>query len=195
MRWAKRTSSVKQPLRKSYVIFQGSDRSVVPRPGRPVPRHPLSRNGVADPITATSESESARAAHCPTATRPSTCGRSLSASPGCAASPIASKSCHRPVAPTTPKRAYLHERSRGQFGRYTGIDSRFHHSRARMPYSKDQPWIFPVLSGMPFAIRSQRQKRILKATFRYNQSNQTHYAESQLVHQLCNAAWVPQRDS
>ena len=38
-------------------------------------------------------------------------------------------------------------------------------------------------------------KSILKATFRYNQSNYPHSADSQLVHQLRNAAWVPQRDS
>ena len=35
---------------------------------------------------------------------------------------------------------------------------------------------------------------ILKATFRYNQSNSPHSADSQLVHQLRNAAWVPQQD-
>ena len=37
-------------------------------------------------------------------------------------------------------------------------------------------------------------KKILKATFRYNQSNYPHHADSQLVHQLRNAAWVPQQD-
>ena len=34
----------------------------------------------------------------------------------------------------------------------------------------------------------------LKATYRYNRSNDPHYADSQLVHQLRNTAWVPQRD-
>ncbi len=36
---------------------------------------------------------------------------------------------------------------------------------------------------------------ILKATFRYNRSNDALTAASQLVHQLRNAAWVPQRDN
>ena len=39
--------------------------------------------------------------------------------------------------------------------------------------------------------RSQ-DKRILKATYRNNQSNSPHYAESQLVHQLRAATWIPQ---
>ena len=42
--------------------------------------------------------------------------------------------------------------------------------------------------------RSQ-DEGILKATFRYNQSNEPRSADSQLVHQLRNAAWVPQRDN
>ena len=37
-------------------------------------------------------------------------------------------------------------------------------------------------------------KTFLKATYRYNRSNDPHFADSQLVHQLRNAAWVPQRD-
>ena len=37
-------------------------------------------------------------------------------------------------------------------------------------------------------------KSILKAIFRYNQSNYHHSADSQLVHQLRNAVWVPQAD-
>ena len=37
-------------------------------------------------------------------------------------------------------------------------------------------------------------KSFLKATYRYNRSNDPHFADSQLVHQLRNAAWVPQRD-
>ena len=49
--------------------------------------------------------------------------------------------------------------------------------------------VWNALSG-----RSQ-DKNILKATFRYNQSNYPHSADSQLVHQLRNAAWVPQRDA
>ena len=42
--------------------------------------------------------------------------------------------------------------------------------------------------------RSQ-DKHILKATFRHNQSNYPHYADSQLVHQLRSAAWIPQRNN
>ena len=38
-------------------------------------------------------------------------------------------------------------------------------------------------------------KTFLKATYRYNRSNDPHFADSQLVHQLRNAAWVPQRDN
>ena len=37
--------------------------------------------------------------------------------------------------------------------------------------------------------------RILKAIYRYNQSNDPRYADSQLVHQLRNAAWIPQKDN
>ena len=44
------------------------------------------------------------------------------------------------------------------------------------------------------SVRSQ-DKSILKATFRYNRSNYPHSADSRLVHQLRNAAWVPQRDN
>ena len=35
-------------------------------------------------------------------------------------------------------------------------------------------------------------KSILKATFRYNQSNCSRHSDSQLVHQLRNSAWIPQ---
>ena len=35
----------------------------------------------------------------------------------------------------------------------------------------------------------------MKATYQYNQSNYPHYADSQLVHQLREAAWIPQRDN
>ena len=48
--------------------------------------------------------------------------------------------------------------------------------------------VWNTLSG-----RSQ-DKSILEATFRYNQSNYHHSADSRLVHQLRNAAWVPQGD-
>ena len=37
-------------------------------------------------------------------------------------------------------------------------------------------------------------KNILKASFRYNKSNDAHYADSQLVYQLRESAWIPQRD-
>ena len=39
-----------------------------------------------------------------------------------------------------------------------------------------------------------RDKNILEAHFRYNQSNYPHTAESQLVHQLRNGRWIPQAD-
>ena len=35
---------------------------------------------------------------------------------------------------------------------------------------------------------------ILKATYQYNQSNLPHYADSHLVYQLRNTAWIPQRN-
>ena len=35
---------------------------------------------------------------------------------------------------------------------------------------------------------------ILQARYRYNQSNQSHVADSQIVHQLRNGAWIPQAD-
>ena len=37
-----------------------------------------------------------------------------------------------------------------------------------------------------------QDKSILKATFRYNQSNDAHHADSLIVHQLRNSAWIPQ---
>lgn len=40
-----------------------------------------------------------------------------------------------------------------------------------------------------------QDKSILNATFQYNQSNQSHSADSQLVHQLRNVAWIPQQDN
>ena len=43
-------------------------------------------------------------------------------------------------------------------------------------------------------VRSQ-DKHILNATFRYNQSNDSHHAYSQLVYQLRDAAWIPQADN
>ena len=51
------------------------------------------------------------------------------------------------------------------------------------------------LSRLVWNVVCTHDKSILKATFRYNQSNYPHSADSQLVHQLCKAAWVPQRDS
>ena len=39
------------------------------------------------------------------------------------------------------------------------------------------------------------QDIVLKATFRKNQSNCPRYADSQLVHQLRDAAWIPQNDN
>ena len=36
---------------------------------------------------------------------------------------------------------------------------------------------------------------VLRATYRYNRSNQPHSAASQLVHHLRSAAWIPQRDN
>lgn len=42
--------------------------------------------------------------------------------------------------------------------------------------------------------RRSDDERILRACFRYNQSNDPHFAASQLVHQLRESAWIPQGD-
>ena len=42
--------------------------------------------------------------------------------------------------------------------------------------------------------RRSDDERILRACYRHNQSNDPHYADSQLVHQLRENAWIPQGD-
>ena len=44
------------------------------------------------------------------------------------------------------------------------------------------------------SMRQQTEKEILKAEYRLNESCGSHYAKSQLVHQLRSEAWVPQGD-
>ena len=90
-----------------------------------------------------------------------------------------------------PEKAYL-QSAPGAFPTPTGTDSDFA-IRALEALFERPSRALSRLVWNALCNRSQ-DKSILKATFRYNQSNDPHFAASQLVHQLRNAAWVPQRD-
>ena len=51
-----------------------------------------------------------------------------------------------------------------------------------------------ALSKLVWRTMCSLPERYLKATYRYNRSSGSHYADSQLVHQLRAIEWVPQRD-
>ena len=91
-----------------------------------------------------------------------------------------------------PERAYLRSAPGAVFTQ-TGIDRDF--AIPGLEALFDTPTL--GLSRLVWNALSDRSqdKSILKATFRYNQSNYPHSADSQLVHQLRDAAWVPQRDN
>ena len=90
-----------------------------------------------------------------------------------------------------PQKEYLHN-APGAFLTQTGIDCDFAIPGLNALF--ERPTL--ALSRLVWNALCDRSqdKSILKATFRYNQSNYPHTADSQLVHQLCNTAWVPQRD-
>ena len=80
----------------------------------------------------------------------------------------------------------------GSFWTQTGIDDDFDIPGLEAMF-ENPALALSRLVWNTLANRSQ-DKRILKATFRKNQSHYHHSADSRLVHQLRNAAWVPQRD-
>ena len=90
-----------------------------------------------------------------------------------------------------PEKAYLHS-APGTHPTQTGIDCDF--AIPGLEALFERPTL--ALSRLVWNALSDRtqNKSILKATFRYNQSNYPHSADSQLVHQLRDAAWVSQRD-
>ena len=91
-----------------------------------------------------------------------------------------------------PEKAHLH-RAPGAFPTPTGTDCDF--AIPGLEALFERPTL--ALSRLVWNTLCDRSRdnSILKATFRYNQSNDPHYADSRLVHQLRNAAWIPQRDS
>ena len=91
-----------------------------------------------------------------------------------------------------PERAYLHSAPGAVLTR-TGMGPRLRNSRTRGIARKTDERSFPPCLEYP--LRSIARQAHLKATFQYNQSNYARTADSQLVHQLRNAAWIPQRDN
>ena len=91
-----------------------------------------------------------------------------------------------------PEREYL-ERAPGAFFTDTGIDRDY--SIPGLPALLEKPTL--ALSRLVWNTLSNRShdKTVLQATYQYNQSNYPHYADSQLVHQLRDTAWIPQRDN
>ena len=91
-----------------------------------------------------------------------------------------------------PEKAHLHS-APGFVVTYTGIDRDF--AIPALEALFERPTL--ALSRLVWNTVCDRShdKSILKATFRRNQSNYPRYADSQLVHQLHNIAWIPQRGS
>ena len=91
-----------------------------------------------------------------------------------------------------PENAYLRS-APGAFPTQTGIDRDFVIPGLEALFERPTS----ALSHLVWNALCKRahDKSILKATFRYNQSNHSHFADSQLVHQLRKAAWIPQLDN
>ncbi len=89
-----------------------------------------------------------------------------------------------------PENEYLHE-APGSYPTETGIDRDFVIPGLETLF--ESPDL--ALSHLVWNTLCERSndKSILKATFRYNRSNAHHEADSQLVHQLRNAVWIPQQ--
>ncbi len=75
----------------------------------------------------------------------------------------------------------------------TGIDTDFAIPELEALFETPNPALSHLV-WQTLCVRSD-DKRILKATYQKNKSNYPRYADSQLVHQLRNAAWVPQQDA
>ena len=90
-----------------------------------------------------------------------------------------------------PGRAYLRDAPGSTFTS-TGINRDFAIPGLEALFEKPTP----ALSRLVWNALCARagEKSILRATFQYNQSNYPHHADSQLVHQLRNNAWIPQGD-
>ena len=89
-----------------------------------------------------------------------------------------------------PEKAHLHD-APGSIRTGTGIDRDF--AIPGLEALFERPTL--VLSRLVWNALCDRSpdRNILKATYQYNQSNYPHYADSRLVHQLRDAAWIPQR--
>ncbi|MCY4312042.1 MAG: hypothetical protein OXC54_12170, partial [Rhodospirillaceae bacterium] len=91
-----------------------------------------------------------------------------------------------------PERAHLHS-APGSMWTQTGIDCDFKIHRLQVLF--DTPSL--ALSRLVWNTLSDKSddETVLKAIYRRNRSNCPRDAESQLVHQLRNAVWIPQRDN
>jgi hypothetical protein len=89
-----------------------------------------------------------------------------------------------------PERAYLH--SAGGNWSYNAINRDYHipdlAQILKAPSIELSRLIWKTLSALP------AYPNYLQAAFRWNASNNTHYAASRLVHDLRSASWVPQGD-
>ena len=88
-----------------------------------------------------------------------------------------------------PDRTYLRDAPGCTFTS-TGINRDFVIPGLETLFEKPTPALSRLIWNALCARASD--KSILKATFQYNQSNYPHHADSQLVHQLRNNAWIPQ---
>ena len=90
-----------------------------------------------------------------------------------------------------PEKAYLYS-APGTYPTSTGIDRDFAipglESLFERPTLALSRLVWNAVCNQP------HNKNMLRATFQYNQSNDPHYTDSQLVHQLRKAAWIPQRE-
>ena len=88
-----------------------------------------------------------------------------------------------------PESAYLRD-APGSMFTSTGVNQDFAIPRLEKLFLRPTPG----LSRLVWNTLSSRarDKSILKATFRYNQSNDAHHADSRIVQQLRNSAWIPQ---
>ena len=175
-------------LFKDYFIFQGSDR-LWSRPGSLYLDTPYLETGLQS-YYAPLESESSRTALSDRYTTFDMLARLVPFAQICGVGDrleIATVRCT-----DNPEKAYLY-RAPGAVLTQTRIDRDFVIPGLEALF--ERPTL--ALSHLIWNVLCDRShdKNILKATFRYNQSNYPHYADSQLVHQLRNAAWVPQRDS
>lgn len=91
-----------------------------------------------------------------------------------------------------PERAHLH-RAPGSVWTQTGIDLDFTIPGIEALFETPSLALSRLVWNT-LCNRSQ-DKNILKATYRNNQSNYPHFADSQLVHQLRDASWIPQQDN